>query len=297
MRRIDLHCYPGTQPWIASQGPFVEALASYWKRPWVARDEAAVVRDFEQAEVDAVLVAFDIESVTGSPPCSNEYVAAMRDRHPGRIVQAWAAVDPLKGEAAITEAERAIRELGMLGFHFHPIMGHFSVDDPGLAPLFEAIVTLGVPVMIDVGTTGMGAGLPGGLGSRIWNAHPRAIDELAASFPDLTIVAAHPGWPWAEEMTAVALHKGNVFWELSGWAPRHFPDSLKRDVRGRLQDKVMFGSDYPSMPYERVLREWEELGYPDAIMEKVFHANAERVLGLPGRVETSGGEPPRRVAG
>jgi predicted TIM-barrel fold metal-dependent hydrolase len=98
-------------------------------------------------------------------------------------------------------------------------------------------------------------------------------------------------------MTAVALHKGNVFWELSGWAPRHFPDSLKRDVRGRLQDKVMFGSDYPSMPYERVLREWEELGYPDAIMEKVFHANAERVLGLPERVETSGGEPPRRVAG
>ena len=44
MRRIDLHCYPGTQPWIASQGPFVEALARYWKKPWVAKEEADQVK-------------------------------------------------------------------------------------------------------------------------------------------------------------------------------------------------------------------------------------------------------------
>jgi len=81
-------------------------------------------------------------------------------------------------------------------------------------------------------------------------------------------------------MTAVALHKGNVFWELSGWAPKYFPDGLKLDARGRLQDKIMFGSDYPSLPYARLLREWDELGLPADVMEKVFHQNAERVLGL-----------------
>jgi len=143
-------------------------------------------------------------------------------------------------------------------------------------PCFEA----GVPVMIDVGTTGMGAGLPGGLGAKIRHAHPLAIDELAADFPTLTIVAAHPGWPWVDDMTAVALHKGNVFWELSGWAPKYFPEGLKRDARGRLQDKIMFGSDYPSLPYARLLREWDELGLPADVMEKIFHVNAERVLGL-----------------
>jgi predicted TIM-barrel fold metal-dependent hydrolase len=42
----------------------------------------------------------------------------------------------------------------------------------------------------------------------------------------------------------------------------------------------MFGSDYPSMPYERILREWQELGYKDEVMEKIFHGNAERILGL-----------------
>ena len=78
----------------------------------------------------------------------------------------------------------------------------------------------------------------------------------------------------------VALHKGNVYWEMSGWAPKYFPASLKVDMRARLQDKIMFGSDYPSMPYARILREWQELGYSDAVMEKIFHQNAERILGL-----------------
>ena len=168
----------------------------------------------------------------------------------------------------------------MLGFHFHPIMGHFAVNDRRLYPLFEAIDELKAPVMIDVGTTGMGAGMPGGMGAKIRHAHPSAIDELAADFPGLTILAAHPGWPWVEEMTAVALHKGNVCWELSGWAPKYFPQQLKTDIRGRLKDKVMFGSDYPSLPYERIFREWKELGYADDIYERVFHGNAERVLGL-----------------
>ena len=239
-----------------------------------------MVKDFADAGVEAVLVAFDIETAVATPPCTNEYVAAMRDKYRDRIIQAWAAVDPFKGEVAIRQATTAIRDLHMLGFHFHPIMGRFAMDDRRFYPLWETIAGLGVPVMIDVGTTGMGAGLPGGLGAKIRHAHPLAIDELAADFPTLTIVAAHPGWPWIDEMTAVALHKGNVFWELSGWAPKYFPESLKRDARGRLQDKIMFGSDYPSLPYARLLREWDELGLPADVMEKVFHQNAERVLGL-----------------
>jgi hypothetical protein len=280
MRKIDLHCYPNTDPWIKAQGPYVEALAKYWNRSWTAKSEDAVMAEFKAAGVEPVLVAFDIETAAGTPPCSNAYVADLRDRHKDVVLQAWGSVDPFKGAVAIAEAETAIRDLKMLGFHFHPIMGHFAVDDRQFYPLWETITALKAPVMIDVGTTGMGAGMPGGLGAKIRHAHPAHIDELAADFPDLTIVAAHPGWPWVDEMTAVALHKGNVYWELSGWAPRYFPDSLKRDARSRLQDKVMFGSDYPSIPYDRLMKEWDELGYSDAIMEKIFHGNAERVLGL-----------------
>jgi predicted TIM-barrel fold metal-dependent hydrolase len=280
MRRIDLHCYPGTDVWIASQGPYVEALGKYWGKEWVPKSEDEVVADVTAHGIEAVLVAFDIESLTGAPPCSNGYVAGLRDRHPDAFKAAWGAVDPLKGEGAAEEAEIAVRQHGVIGFHFHPIMGHFAVDDPSLNPLFETIAGLRVPVMIDVGTTGMGAGMPGGMGARIEHARPLAVDNLAARFPSLTIIAAHPGWPWVDEMTAVALHKGNVYWELSGWAPKYFPPSLIRDARGRLRDKVMFGSDHPSMPYERIIREWDELGYSEEIMHKIFHENAERVLGL-----------------
>ena len=280
MRIIDVHCYPNTKEWIACQQPYVDALAKYWNRSWNAKSEDEVIKDFSEAGVEAVLVALNLETTIGTPPCSNEYVAAMQKRHPKRTIQAWAAVDPRKGQQAIEEARRASCGLKMLGFHFHPIIGHFAVNDRALYPLFEVINEMRVPVLVDVGTTGMGAGMPGGMGAKLRHAHPSAIDELAADFPNLTIVAAHPGWPWVDEMTAVALHKGNVFWEVSGWAPKYFPPQLKVDIRGRLKDKIMFGSDYPSIPHARLLREWGELGYADDIMERVFHRNAERVLGL-----------------
>jgi predicted TIM-barrel fold metal-dependent hydrolase len=220
----------------------------------------------------------------------------MRDRHPGAFAGAWGTVDPLRGEQAIEQARQAVTEHRVLGFHFHPIMGRYSVDDPRFRPLFGALTELGVPVLVDVGTTGMGAGMPGGSGVLLRHAHPQAIDALAAAFPGLTVIAAHPGWPWVEEMTAVALHKGNVYWELSGWAPKHFPPGLQTDVRGRLQDKIMFGTDYPSLPLDRLLREWDELGFSDEIMHKVFHANAERVLPLPPAAEKRAAGPAGHAA-
>lgn len=299
MRRVDLHAYPGTAEWIASQGPYVEQLGRYWKREWTAKTEQDVVADFRAYGIEAVLIPFDIESVTGAPPCTTDYVAGLRDRYPDTIIGAWGTVDPLRGDEAIAHAKEAVAVHHVVGFHFHPIMGRYSVNDPAFTPLFEVIDGLGVPVMIDVGTTGMGAGMPGGSGALLRHAHPLALDELAARFPTLGIIAAHPGWPWVDEMTAVALHKGNVSWELSGWAPKHLPVSLKADIRGRLQDKIMFGSDYPSMPFERILREWEELGFNEEIMHKIFHENAERVLPLPAprpRSQPDGQGTPGRAA-
>lgn len=279
MRIIDLHCYPNTQEWIDCQGPYVEALAKYWNREWNAKTETEVLKDFSDAGIEACLVALDLESTIGTPPCGNQYVHDMWKRNQGQIIQCWGTVDPFK-DTAIDEAKFAIENLKLMGFHFHPIMQHFSVNERRFYPLFETINKLNVPIMVDVGTTGMGAGMAGGMGAIIRHAHPSSVDQLAADFPNLKIVCAHPGWPWIDEMTAVALHKGNVYWEMSGWAPKYLPDGIKRDIRGRLKDKIMFGSDYPSMSYERIFREWDEIGYNADILEKFYHGNAEEILGL-----------------
>ena len=147
MRRVDLDAYPGTAEWIASAGAVRGAAGPEWKKHWTARTEEEVVADFQAHGMEAVLVAFDIESVTGAPPVSSAYVAAMRDRHPETFIGAWGTVDPLRGEEAIADAERAVDEHRVLGFDFHPIMGRYSVDDPALRPLFETITGLRVPVM------------------------------------------------------------------------------------------------------------------------------------------------------
>ena len=189
MRIVDLHCYPGTPEWIACQGPYVEALAKYWNRQWVGKSEDEVLKDFTDAGVEAVLVALDLETTIATPPVTNDYVHAMWKRHPQRIIQAWGAVEPAKGETAIHQVRKAVRELGLIGFHFHPIMQHFAVDDRRYYPLFEEIASLGAAVMIDVGTTGMGAGLPGGMGAVIRHAHPASIDHLSSS---LMVLATPP---------------------------------------------------------------------------------------------------------
>ena len=88
MRIIDLHCYPGTAEWIRCQGPYVEALAKYWKREWVARTEEEVIKDFTDYGIEAVLVALDLETTIETPPVTNESVHAMWKRHPRRIIQA-----------------------------------------------------------------------------------------------------------------------------------------------------------------------------------------------------------------
>jgi len=282
MRHIDLHCHPGTELWYrASVEPYAGALTAYWKRPFVGRSEDELIADLRANDVQAVLVAFDAETDTGRAPCSNDYVVQLRDKYPEQVVGAWGSVDPWKGQIAVNEATRAVKELGVKGFHFHPVGGDFSVDNRRFYPLWETIASLGVPIMVDAGFTGMGAGMPGGAGRHLKNARPfPALDDLAADFPGLQIIAAHPAWPWTDEMIAITLHKPNVFWELSGWGPEYFPESLKHDISRRLQDKVMFGSDYPSITYERLLSGWAKLDLSDEVLAKVFYENAENLLKL-----------------
>jgi predicted TIM-barrel fold metal-dependent hydrolase len=82
-------------------------------------------------------------------------------------------------------------------------------------------------------------------------------------------------------MIAIMLHKPNVWAEMHGWSPKYYTDALKREIKNRLKDRVMFGADYPLLQYERLVADWQSLGYDEAVLEKVFYKTAEKLFGAP----------------
>ncbi len=280
-RAIDMHVHPSTPEWVDdAMGDFGPACESYFRTtlPRHSVDEMAGV--FRSADIVGVLFAWDAQTHTGLPPVTNDFVASCARTHPDAFV-GFASVDPLKGAVAVTELERAVRELGLRGLKLHPSAQGFRADDRAVAyPVFETAAALGVPVTVHTGTTGLGAGMPGGGGLKLDASRPIWLDAVACDFPTLQIVMAHPAWPWQDEQLAIALHKPNTWIDLSGWSPRRFSPDLLRNIKGPLQDRVLFGTDYPFLSHDQWLSAWATLDVPDAITEKVLLHNAQRLLGL-----------------
>ena len=149
-------------------------------------------------------------------------------------------------------------------------------------PLYEAAAELGLPVIFHTGQTGIGAGLPGGRGIKLRLSDPMLVDDVAADFPGLTVILAHPSVPWAASSISIATHKANVFIDLSGWSPKYFPPELVRAANSLIQDKVLFGTDYPLLTPQRWLSDFEALDIKPQVRPKILKDNAVKLLGLGG---------------
>lgn len=282
MKAIDTHIHFSTKEGYLIRNPkMVEAMEKYYRMKVVYKSDEEMAQDFINLDIKAVLMPIDCETNMGWPSAGNDYAASMVKRFPKAFAGSFAACDPWKGEKAIQEIDRAVKQLGMIGVKFQQALQAFFPNDRRFYPIYEKCVELKVPVLFHMGTTGAGAGMPGGGGIHLKYTQPIPyLDDVAADFPDLTIIGAHPAWPWQEEMIAVLLHKPNVYNDLSGWSPKYFSDSLKREIGGRLQDKMFYGSDYPEIQPQRWLSDFEALGYKPEVMDKVLHQNAIRVLNL-----------------
>ena len=146
-------------------------------------------------------------------------------------------------------------------------------------PLYAVIEELGVPALFHTGQTGIGAGVPGGGGVRLKYSNPLELDDVAADFPALQIILAHPSFPWQDEALAVATHKPNVYIDLSGWSPKYFPPQLVRYANTLLKHKVLFGSDYPVITPDRWLADFEALDIKPEVRPLILKENAARLLG------------------
>ena len=285
MRAIDVHAHLSTWDCTYERrfGKEVSmGIQTYYRIQEEVRTDSEMAQEFIDLDIKALIIGWDAESNTGySTAGVNEHAAQLVKDYPDTFLGAWAMIDPWRGKAAVKELERCIKDLGMFGLKFQPVIQGFFPNDRRFYPLYEKCVELKIPVSFHTGTTGCGAGVPGGGGYRLKYTKPIPhIDDVAADFPELTIIMIHPGWPWIEEQIAVLVHKSNVYADLSGWAPKYFADSLKREINGRLQDKFMFGTDYPEIHPKRWLEEFEAGGYKPEVVEKVLYKNAQRILSI-----------------
>ena len=234
---------------------------------------------YRQRRIAAVVFTVDAETATGHAPITNEEVAASCREHADVLIP-FASVDPWKGRAVVRQARRLVEEHGVRGFKFHPSLQAFHPNDRMAYPLYEVIEELGVPTLFHSGQTGIGAGVRGGGGIRLKYSNPMDLDDVAADFPDLPIILAHPSFPWQDEALSVATHKPQVYIDLSGWSPKYFPPQLVRYANTLLKEKVLFGSDYPMISPDRWLADFDQLDIKPAVRPLILKENAARLFKL-----------------
>ena len=139
-----------------------------------------------------------------------------------------------------------------------------------------------LPAIFHTGHSGIGTGMRGGGGLRLKYSQPIHIDDVAVDFPDMTIIMAHPSWPWTDEALSIALHKPNVYIDLSGWMPKYFPPQLVQYANTQLKEKMLFGSDFPLIAPDRWIAEFRKAAFKPEVHDLILKENAIRALNLGG---------------
>jgi len=235
---------------------------------------------YRERNMAAVVFTVDTISQSGVDPVpANEEIARLAAENSDVLIP-FASIDPARGRAGVKEAERLIRDFGIRGFKFHPSAQGFYPNDRSAYPLYEVIAEHGLVSLFHSGQTGVGAGQPGGGGVRLKYANPMLVDDVAADFPDMNIILAHPSFPWQDEALAVATHKPRVYIDLSGWSPKYFPPQLVQYANTLLRHKMLFGSDFPVITPDRWLRDFGTLAIKPEVVPLILKDNAAGLFRL-----------------
>lgn len=239
-------------------------------------DELA--EQYRRNNTAAVVFTVDATTATGHRPNSISELVTGAARNNDVLIP-FGSVDPWSGAAA-RRVEELTGDFGVKGFKFHPSLQAFEPNDRRFYPIYEAIAAAGVPALFHTGQTGLGSALPGGHGIKLRYSDPMLLDDVAADFPDLTIVMAHPAVPWVDAQISIASHKANCYIDLSGWSPKYFPPQLIRALGRQLRGKALFGTDFPYITMQRWRRDFDALDLDPAVLPMILKDNALGVLGV-----------------
>jgi hypothetical protein len=205
-----------------------------------------------------------------------EIVARAVQQYPNRF-SALAGLDPTEGMAGVRAFERAVREDGFVGAHFYPHWFELAPDHARWYPFYAKCVELDVPVQLQVGQS-----LVYDPARRLRSVgRPISLDNVACDFPELKLVGIHVGIPWTDEMIAMAWKHPNVYIGCDAHSPRYWPASFVQYINSYGQNKVLFGTDYPVLDFERTREEIEALGLKPEVLVKLLRENARALYKLP----------------
>jgi len=277
MRAIDVHVHPSTR------GLDTHACG-YFKRNVddIPRTEEGFVELYTKQDVKALLIGWHPSTVTGGARNTNEHVIDLASKHPDAFAGILASLDTTAQDPTVVarHAEELVRNPKVKGFKFHPPAQGFYPNDKKFYSIWEALQAGNKPVMFHVGFTVLGANTDGGSGIALDYGRPIHLDTLARDFPRMKIIAAHPGWPWEQELIGVLTHKKNVHVDTSGYLAEQLPEIFLRAIRGRLQDKALFGTDYPYVDLEKALASFDKIKFKQPAKDKILFANAQALFGI-----------------
>ncbi len=262
-------------PTLRFSGHEMFASLRRWTGSAIPSEEIPI--DTTLAAMDAAGVEVGLLSAWHAPGdgslISNDEVAGWVNEHPHRFA-GLAAVDLNRPMTAVRELRRCVTERGFAGLRVIPWLWEAPPTDRRYYPLYAACVELGVPFCTQVGHTGPLR--PSETGRPI-----PYIDQVALDFPELVVVCGHIGYPWTEEMVAVARKHENVYIDTSAYTSRRIPPELVRYMRTRSgRRKVLFGTNWPMISPTAALEHLPELGL-DAEAEQLYlDGNARRVFAL-----------------
>jgi len=204
----------------------------------------------------------------------NDEVARIAAKSGDKLIP-FAGVDPNAGKDAVAELRRAVKDLGMRGLKVHSSANSVYINDGRkMYPIYDFCEEARIPVLFHTGTTGLGD-------CEIKYSKTELVDEVCQSFPDLKVIMAHFGWPWPDVAIAIALRNPNAFIDVSGWKPKYIPQSVIPYLNGILQDRFLFGTDYPMLRHKEWLDDFRASLAPKlrpGVGDKLLYANAKGLL-------------------
>ena len=280
MRAIDVWCNIFTPEGMKKYyvtSPELKEVVDRWKLG--ERTKGYSIADFlkvlDEAQVEKIIIpALKIRSFLKQELIKDmgiEEIYEILKENPGRL-KGMMGINPFKRMEGVRELERAVKEYGFVGAHIHPYGFGIPLNDAMYYPFFAKCVELDIPVMIQVGHSA--ESMPSGMG------RPILLDDVALYFPELKMVAAHTGWPWVEELIALAGKHHNVFIATTAHAPKYWDKSLVQFVNSWGKDKVLYGTDFPVLSHKESLLQIENLGLKEESKSKLLRENALKVFKL-----------------